>query len=181
MGKTRTKHASPPICELRVELLDSEPSAWRVLRLSSGILLPRLNRVLLIALGWFKAVSGGSRPRRCPMERLTKGRTVRTPRRCDCDTSSPTPAPKCCTSPRARPHSPEASPHARPTPHAESRAARPSVSERSRKSPHRTCSGARVRRACYERGVGAPALAMTPRVRSQFTPHADSLALSFAD
>lgn len=56
MGKTRTKHASPPICELRIELLDNEPSAWRVLRLSSGILLPRLNRVLLIALGWFKAV-----------------------------------------------------------------------------------------------------------------------------
>lgn len=56
MGKTRTKHPSPPICELRIELLDHEPSAWRVVRLSSGILLPRLNRVLLITLGWFKAV-----------------------------------------------------------------------------------------------------------------------------
>lgn len=38
-----------------MELLDHEPSVWRVLRLSSGILLPRLNRVLLITLGWFKA------------------------------------------------------------------------------------------------------------------------------
>jgi hypothetical protein len=28
---------------------------WRVIRLSSGVLLPRLNRVLLTALGWFKA------------------------------------------------------------------------------------------------------------------------------
>ena len=56
MGKGSTRHPSPPICELRVELLDHEPSAWRVLRLSSGILLPPLNRVLLITLGWFKAV-----------------------------------------------------------------------------------------------------------------------------
>jgi len=43
----------PPIAELRVEL--QETGTWRLLRLSSGVLLPRLQRVLLTALGWFKA------------------------------------------------------------------------------------------------------------------------------
>jgi hypothetical protein len=55
MGKG-SAHPAPPICELRVELQgNGETCAWRVIRLSSGVLLPRLNRVLLTALGWFKA------------------------------------------------------------------------------------------------------------------------------
>lgn len=54
MGRGNAGHRAPPICELRVELEGAE-SAWRVIRLSSGVLLPRLNRVLLTALGWFKA------------------------------------------------------------------------------------------------------------------------------
>lgn len=57
MARSGTAHPAPPICELRVELLNAsgERSAWRVIRLSSGVLLPRLNRVLLTALGWFRA------------------------------------------------------------------------------------------------------------------------------
>ncbi len=55
MGKGNARHPSPPICELRVELLGDQPGPWRAIRLSSGVLLPRLNRVLLTALGWFKA------------------------------------------------------------------------------------------------------------------------------
>ncbi|MGH7710863.1 MAG: IS1096 element passenger TnpR family protein [Gemmatimonadaceae bacterium] len=55
MPKTSTRHPSPPICELRVELLGEQAGAWRVIRLSAGVLLPRLSRVLLAALGWFKA------------------------------------------------------------------------------------------------------------------------------
>lgn len=55
MGKGSGRHPSPPICELRVELLNHEPPAWRVIRLSSGVVLPRLHRVLLAAMGWFKA------------------------------------------------------------------------------------------------------------------------------
>ncbi|HJU75436.1 MAG TPA: hypothetical protein VJ717_16955 [Gemmatimonadaceae bacterium] len=51
----RTRHSSPPICELRVELLSDDLATWRVIRLSSGIVLPRLHRVLLTTLGWFKA------------------------------------------------------------------------------------------------------------------------------
>jgi hypothetical protein len=53
MGKGSSKHPSPPIVELRVELQNDQ--AWRVVRLSSGITLPRLHRVLLAALGWFTA------------------------------------------------------------------------------------------------------------------------------
>jgi hypothetical protein len=53
MGKGKSRHPSPPIAELRVEL--EEGAVWRVIRLSSGILLPRLHRVLLTALGWFRA------------------------------------------------------------------------------------------------------------------------------
>ncbi len=53
MVKGSSRHPSPPIVELRVELQNA--MAWRVVRLSSGIILPRLNRVLLAALGWFTA------------------------------------------------------------------------------------------------------------------------------
>ncbi|MGQ0640184.1 MAG: IS1096 element passenger TnpR family protein [Gemmatimonadaceae bacterium] len=53
MGKGSSRHPSPPIVELRVELQQS--TTWRVIRLSSGVVLPRLNRILLAALGWFKA------------------------------------------------------------------------------------------------------------------------------
>lgn len=49
-----SRHPSPPICELRVELDTAEP-VWRVIRLSSGVVLPRLHRILLASLGWFKA------------------------------------------------------------------------------------------------------------------------------
>jgi hypothetical protein len=56
MRKAKARHPSPPVCELRAEVLgDSEAAVWRVVRLSSGILLPRLHRVLLAALGWFRA------------------------------------------------------------------------------------------------------------------------------
>jgi len=56
MARGSAGHPAPPICELRVELQHgTERSVWRVIRLSSGVLLPRLNRVLLTALGWFKA------------------------------------------------------------------------------------------------------------------------------
>jgi hypothetical protein len=48
-------HPSPPISELRVELLDQPAAPWRLVRLSSGIRLRGLHRVLLAALGWFKA------------------------------------------------------------------------------------------------------------------------------
>lgn len=51
----KQRHPSPPICELRSELQSRESSAWRVIRLSSGVLLPRLHRVLLAAMGWFSA------------------------------------------------------------------------------------------------------------------------------
>lgn len=51
----KRRHPSPPIAELRVELRASESYAWRLLRLSSGVLLPRLHRVLLAAMGWFSA------------------------------------------------------------------------------------------------------------------------------
>ena len=50
-----SRHPSPPICELRVELVGDERLVWRLIRLSSGILLPRLHRVLLAAMGWFTA------------------------------------------------------------------------------------------------------------------------------
>jgi hypothetical protein len=53
MGKGNSRHPSPPIVEVRIEL--AEAGAWRVIRLSSGVLLPRFHRVLLVALGWFKA------------------------------------------------------------------------------------------------------------------------------
>lgn len=55
MGKAKARHPSPPVCELRAEMLEDGAAVWRVVRLSSGVLLPRLHRVLLAALGWFRA------------------------------------------------------------------------------------------------------------------------------
>lgn len=53
MAKARkVVDAAPPVYQLKVTLLDSEPSIWRRCQVESSITLERLHRILQIVMGW---------------------------------------------------------------------------------------------------------------------------------